>query len=86
MGFTYNLSVLSLKIASISLQAHIVSETLIRFDNRELLQLMYNHLIWSGLPSSANALANEAGFNTNSHTTPNRQSSKKSVLAVSNKC
>ena len=68
-----------------SVQAHIVSETLIRFDNRELLQLMYNHLIWSGLPSSAHALANEAGLHSNvvPSTTPNKYSSKRSILSVS---
>ena len=43
-------------------QAHIVSQTIIRYDNRELLQLIHSHLSWSGLHSSAAALAKEAAL------------------------
>ena len=44
------------------LQAHIVSQTIIRYDNKELLQLIHNHLYWCGLHSTANLLAKEASL------------------------
>ncbi|CAK8675992.1 unnamed protein product [Clavelina lepadiformis] len=43
-------------------KAHIVSQTMIRYDNRELLQLIHNHLSWSGLHSTASMLAREASL------------------------
>nr|CAB3267619.1 protein VPRBP [Phallusia mammillata] len=44
------------------IKAHIVSQTVIRFDNRELLQMIHNHLNWSGLHHSASTLAREASL------------------------
>jgi len=39
-----------------------VSQTIIRYDNKELLQLIHNHLNWSGLHNTAAVLAKEASL------------------------
>jgi len=61
-------------------QADIVSQTSIRFHNCELLQLMYDHLIWSGLHTSAATLAREASLKTPTTTTTAVFTTPKSAL------
>uniref|UniRef100_F6YIR9 Uncharacterized protein n=1 Tax=Ciona intestinalis TaxID=7719 RepID=F6YIR9_CIOIN len=61
-------------------QAHIVSQTVIRYDNRELLQLIHNHLQWSGLHSSAASLAKEALLNTPTTFSPSVLSTPKNLV------
>nr|XP_002123152.1 DDB1- and CUL4-associated factor 1 isoform X2 [Ciona intestinalis] len=61
-------------------KAHIVSQTVIRYDNRELLQLIHNHLQWSGLHSSAASLAKEALLNTPTTFSPSVLSTPKNLV------
>uniref|UniRef100_H2Z2G7 Uncharacterized protein n=1 Tax=Ciona savignyi TaxID=51511 RepID=H2Z2G7_CIOSA len=61
-------------------KAHIVSQTMIRYDNRELLQLIHNHLQWSGLHTSAAALAREASLNTPTTYSPSVLTTPKNLL------
>ena len=39
-----------------------MSQTIIRYDNKELLQLIHNHLNWCGLHNTATMLAREASL------------------------
>jgi len=73
-------TILSQKKRFIFVQAHIVSQTVIRYDNRELLQLVLDHLTWSGLHASAATLAREASLKTPTTTTTAVFTTPKSAL------
>nr|XP_039264269.1 DDB1- and CUL4-associated factor 1-like [Styela clava] len=40
--------------------SHIVSETHMQYENKEVLQMIHNHLVWSKLPNAAEILARDA--------------------------
>lgn len=45
-------------------KSHIVSETHMQYDNKEVLQMIHNHLVWSKLHNAAEVLARDAGLST----------------------